>query len=115
MFVSYVVVAAVAAAMNLWAASLALRQAETPVQNAVKLQVPLTWVAPLGVLLLAGAVGLLAGIAVPALGTAAAIGLILYFVCAMFAHLRIGWYATLPFPAMFLALAAAALALRLRA
>jgi hypothetical protein len=28
----------------------------------------------------------------------------------MFAHFRIGWYVTLPFPALFLALAAAALA-----
>jgi DoxX-like family len=67
---------------------------------------------PLGALEFAGAVGLLAGIAVPLLGAAAAIGLILYFVCAIFAHLRIGWYATLPFPAMLLSLAVAALVLR---
>jgi hypothetical protein len=33
--------------------------------------------------------GLLAGFAVPALGTAAAIGLVLYFICAVVAHLRV--------------------------
>jgi NAD(P)H-dependent FMN reductase len=35
------------------------------------------------------AVGLLAGFAVPALGTAAAIGLVVYFICAVTAHLRV--------------------------
>jgi hypothetical protein len=45
---------------------------------------------PLGVLLASGAVGLLAGFAVPALGTAAAIGLVVYFICAVNAHLRVG-------------------------
>jgi hypothetical protein len=44
---------------------------------------------PFGTLLAAGAVGLLVGFAVPALGTAAAIGLVLYFVCAVTAHLRV--------------------------
>jgi hypothetical protein len=45
---------------------------------------------PLGTLLASGAVGLVIGLAVPALGTAAAIGLVLYFVCAVSAHLRVG-------------------------
>jgi hypothetical protein len=44
---------------------------------------------PFGTLLASGAVGLLAGLAVPALGTAAAIGLVLYFTCAVTAHLRV--------------------------
>ena len=44
---------------------------------------------PLGTLLASGAVGLLTGFAVPVLGTAAAIGLVLYFVCAVTAHLRV--------------------------
>ena len=44
---------------------------------------------------------------------AAAIGLVLFFVCAVFAHLRVRWYATLAFPGTFLLLAAAALVLRL--
>jgi DoxX-like family len=112
MFIGYVAVAGLAAVMNLWAASLGLRRADMPVQNAAKMEIPLSWVIPLGVLELAGAVGLLVGIAVPVLGTAAAVGLILYFVCATFAHLRVGWYATLPFPLLFLSVAVAALVLR---
>jgi hypothetical protein len=44
---------------------------------------------PFGVLLACGALGLLVGFAVPVLGTAAAIGLVLYFVCAVSAHLRV--------------------------
>ncbi|MGW0230883.1 DoxX family protein [Actinopolymorpha singaporensis] len=39
-------------------------------------------------LLGAGSVGLIAGFGVPALGTAAASGLVLYFLCAAGAHVR---------------------------
>jgi hypothetical protein len=44
----------------------------------------------LGSLLAAGSLGLLAGFAVPLLGTLAAAGLVLYFVGALIAHLRVG-------------------------
>jgi len=111
MFVGYVAVAVPAAAMNLWAASLDFRRAEMPVANAGKVGVPPTWLLPLGALKLAGALGLIVGIIVPLVGIAAAIGLILFFVCAIFAHLRVGWYATLPFPMAFLLLAVGALVL----
>jgi hypothetical protein len=47
------------------------------------------WMVPLGTVLASGAAGLLAGFAVPALGTAAAIGLVVYFMCAVTAHLRV--------------------------
>ena len=113
MFIGYVAVAVVAAAMNVWAASLDFRRAESAVANAAKVEVPPSWLTPLGALKLAGAVGLIAGIAVPLIGVAAAIGLVLFFVCATFAHLRISWYSTLPFPIAFLLFAVAALALRL--
>ena len=59
-------------------------------------------------MLASGAVGLLAGFAVPALGTAAAIGLILYFICAVSAHLRVGDRGIAP-SVFFLLLAASAL------
>jgi hypothetical protein len=43
---------------------------------------------PIGTLKTAGAVGLLLGlIGVPLIGTAAAIGLVLFFVCAIYTHL----------------------------
>jgi hypothetical protein len=41
---------------------------------------------PFGTLLAAGALGLLVGFAVPVIGTAAAIGLVLYFLGAVGAH-----------------------------
>jgi phosphoglycerol transferase MdoB-like AlkP superfamily enzyme len=56
---------------------------------------------------------LIAGIVVPLIGVAAAIGLVLFFVCAIFAHLRVSWYETLPFPIMFLSFALVALILGL--
>jgi hypothetical protein len=40
-------------------------------------------------LLACGAAGLLAGFAVPMIGTAAAIGLVAYFICAVTAHVRV--------------------------
>jgi hypothetical protein len=63
---------------------------------------------PLGTLLAAGAIGLLIGLAAPLLGEVAAIGLILYFTCAVSAHIRArdpGFGGA----AFFLALAACAL------
>jgi uncharacterized membrane protein YfhO len=112
-FIGYVVVAVLAAAMNVWAASMDFRRAEMAVTNASKVEVPSSWVIPLGALKFAGALGLIAGIVVPLIGVAAAAVLILFFVCAIFAHLRVSWYATLPFPIAFLLLALCALALRL--
>jgi DoxX-like family len=52
--------------------------------------VPESWLTfPIGSLKMAGAVGLLLGlIGVPLVGAAAAIGLILFFVCAMYTHVR---------------------------
>ena len=113
MFIGYVAVAVVAAAMNVWVASLDFRRAEQAVANAAKVEVPPSWLLPLGALKFAGAVGLIAGIAMPFIGVAAAIGLVLFFVCAIFAHLRVSWYSALPFPIAFLLFAVVALVLRL--
>jgi len=113
MFTAYVAVAVTAAAMNTWAACLDLRRADMPVTNAAKVGVPPSWLLPLGFLKLAGAIGLIVGIVTPLIGAAAAAGLVLFFVCATFAHLRVSWYSTLPVPLTFLLFAAAALILRL--
>jgi len=113
MLIGYVAVAVVAAAMNIWAASLDFRRAEQAVANVAKVEVPPSWLLPLGALKFAGAIGLIAGIAMPFIGVAAAIGLVLFFVCAIFAHLRVSWYSALPFPIAFLLFAAVALVLRL--
>ncbi|MCG5470585.1 DoxX family protein [Micromonospora sp. LAH09] len=53
-------------------------------------RLPLSWMPRLGIVLAAGSLGLLAGFAVPPLGTLAAAGLVLYFFGALIAHLRVG-------------------------
>lgn len=113
MYVSYVVLAVLAAAANTCAAATDFLRTSTAVAKANMVEVPLSWLYPLGALKAAGALGLLVGIAVPAVGVAAATGLILFFVCAIFAHLRVRWYATIPFPAALLLGATGALLSRL--
>lgn len=61
-----------------------------PKRQADIMRVPRAWIRPLGTLLGAGALGLLAGLVVPVLGTLAAGGLVLYFIGAFGAHLRVG-------------------------
>jgi hypothetical protein len=89
MEIVYVVVTILAAVANGYAAALNFAGAESVKVVADRVQVSRSWMVPLGTLLASGAVGLLAGFAVPALGAAAGIGLVLYFVCAVTAHLRV--------------------------
>jgi hypothetical protein len=90
MHVSYVIATILAALANGYAAALNFVGAESVKLVADRVQVSRSWMVPLGMVLATGAVGLLTGFAVPALGTAAAIGLVVYFVCAVSAHLRVG-------------------------
>jgi DoxX-like family len=77
--------------------------------TAARLGIPLWLTVPCGILLgLAGA-GLLAGFGLPVLGTAAAAGLVAYFVIALAAHLRARDY-QLAWALSYLSLGAAALA-----
>ena len=86
---TYLVITILAAVANGYAASLNFFGAASVKAVADRVQVSRGWMVPLGTLLACGAVGLLAGFAVPALGAAAAIGLVLYFICAVIAHLRV--------------------------
>jgi hypothetical protein len=90
MHVTYVVTTALAALMNGYAAFLNFSGAESVKVVADRVRVPRGWMVPLGTLLACGAVGLLAGFAVPVLGAAAAVGLVVYFICAVNAHIRVG-------------------------
>jgi hypothetical protein len=90
MHVTYLVTTILVALANGYAASLNFVGAESVKVVADRVQVSRVWMVPLGTLLASGAVGLLTGFAVPALGTAAAIGLVVYFICAVTAHLRVG-------------------------
>ena len=67
----------------------------------------------LAVLLLAGAGGLVAGLWWTPVGVAAAAALVAYFLLAIGAHVRARDVANAPVPAVYLALAGAALALHL--
>jgi uncharacterized membrane protein len=89
MQLSHLVITILAALANGYAASLNFVGAESVKVVADRVQVSRRWMVPLGTLLASGAVGLLTGLAVPALGRAAAIGLVLYFICAVVAHLRV--------------------------
>jgi hypothetical protein len=88
MHIIYIAVTTLAALMNGYAATLNFVAADSVRAVADRLQISQRWMVPFGILLASGAIGLLLGMAVPLLGTAAAIGLILYFICAVAAHLR---------------------------
>jgi hypothetical protein len=89
MHIAYVAVTIMVALANSYAAGLSFAGAESVKVVADKVRVPRNWMIPFGTLLACGAAGLLAGFAVPALGTAAAIGLVVYFICAVSAHIRV--------------------------
>lgn len=112
MFATYVVVTVMAAAANVYAASADVVEPEWLTANMTRLGVPKPWLPSLGALKAAGALGLLVGIWVPAIGVAAGVGLILFFTGAVATVVRARWFAHY-YPAVWLALAAASLALRL--
>ncbi|WP_031167319.1 DoxX family protein [Streptosporangium roseum] len=112
MFAVYLTVTLLAAALYGMAAVANLIGHDYPKNQADKLGVPRSWMRPLGVLLAAGTLGLLAGIAVPILGTLAAGGLVLYFLGAFAAHLRAGDHHFAPWT-LFFCMAVAALAVNL--
>ncbi|MFE9706269.1 DoxX family protein [Streptomyces sp. NPDC005930] len=87
-----------------------LRRAPFVVDPLVSYEVPRSWWTPLAVAKVLGAAGLLAGLAVPAVGVAAAVGLVLYFAGAVVTVLRARSYKTVAFPVLYLAPVAATLA-----
>lgn len=109
---AYVVVTLLAAGANAYAAGVDLARADWVLANMARLGVPRPWLPTLGALKAAGAAGLLVGIAVPALGVAAATGLVVYFLGAVVTVVRARWYAHV-YPLPFLLLAAGSLVLRL--
>jgi hypothetical protein len=78
-------------------------------------KVPVSWLRfPIGTLKVLGALGLLAGLWLPVIGVAAAAGLVIFFVCAMYTHvLARDISAQFGFAGFLLALNVATLALAL--
>jgi hypothetical protein len=76
--------------------------------NSAEVGVPRSWLPALGAVKLAGAGGLVVGLlGVPALGIAAAAGLVLFFIGAVVTHLRARVLYNIAFPGGYLLLSAA--------
>ena len=88
MFTAYVVVTVLASVANAFAATLDFVRYKQVSIAMAKAGVPESWMTMLGILKAAGALGLLVGIGVPVIGTAAAVGLVLFFVGAIITHLH---------------------------
>jgi hypothetical protein len=89
-FAAYVTVTVLASLFTGTAAVTYLVGHDYPKAQVDMKRLPRWWVPMLGGVLAAGSLGLLAGFALPLLGTLAAAGLVLYFVGALIAHLRVG-------------------------
>jgi predicted membrane channel-forming protein YqfA (hemolysin III family) len=112
-FIAYIVVAIVLGLGLAGSASAKIRKDERVTAGLTAAGVPLSWFVPLALLELAGTAGLLIGIWWRPLGIAAAIGVILYFIGAVFFHIRAKDLKGLPAPAALLVVGAVALTLGL--
>lgn len=112
MFVVTVIVSVVLALAALGSAAAKLTENPKIVTTLGGLGVPMAWLPKLAAAEIAGAVGLLIGLAVPAIGIAAAAGLVGYFVGAVITHLKANDHEIVP-PAVLGLVAVAAMALRI--
>ncbi len=107
-----VVLYSITIAANAVIAAADLVRAPFVLANSAAVGVPSSWLPALGLAKAAGAAGLLLGLlGVPVIGLAAGIGLVLFFVGAVVAHVRAGVLRNIGVPAAFLALAAATVVL----
>jgi hypothetical protein len=111
---AYVVAAGLTAAANIYAAIVDFTRPGWLRGNMRQVRVPDSWLTPLGILKAAGALGLLVGVGIPFIGTAAAAGLTVFFVGAVITHLRARDYSLgRGWPLVFLLLAVTTLVLGL--
>ena len=93
MTTAYITVTLIAIAANGFSGIAALVHFQPILPGMAKVGVPTSWLTfPIGTLKTAGALGLATGLALRPLGIAAAIGLVLFFVCAVYTHIRAGDY-----------------------
>lgn len=112
MFVATVIVSVVLALVVVGSAAGKLTRQPRVVDMLATLEVPGAWLPRLAAAEIAGGVGLLVGLAVPAIGIAAAVGLVAYFVGAVITHLRARDDQFVP-PAVLALVALVALVLRI--
>jgi hypothetical protein len=86
---AYIAVTILAAVANGYAAFMNFVGAQSVRAVAARVHVSQQWMVPFGILLACGALGLLLGLFLPVFGLAAAIGLVVYFICALGAHMRV--------------------------
>jgi hypothetical protein len=90
---SYVALTLIAVAANGFSGIAALVHFRPILAGMAKADVPESWLTfPIGTFKTLGALGLAAGLALHPVGIAAAIGLVLFFVCAIYTHIRAGDY-----------------------
>jgi hypothetical protein len=113
MTTAYLAVTLTAIAANGFSGIAALLHFQPIMPGMAKAGVPISWLTfPIGTLKTLGALGLAAGLVYRPFGVSAAIGLVLFFVCAIYTHVRASDYsAQFGLAIGFLALNAAALAL----
>lgn len=106
----YTAVAGLTIVLNAGAAAGDFAKADFVLKTSDEVGVPRSSVPVLAALKAAGALGLLLGLlGVPLIGTAAAAGLVVFFIGAIAFHIRARVFYNIAFPAFFLALAAASL------
>lgn len=113
MFVACAIVTGLLAAVLVGSAAAKLTKVDRAVETITGAGVPIGWFPWLAAIELAGAAGLVVGLGIEPLGVAAAVGVVLYFAGAVIAHVRVRDYAGVVAPAPLLAVAVAALVLRL--
>lgn len=112
MLIAFTVVTIIAIVINAGEAVANFARIPFVKNNAAAVGVPESWLPGLGLAKGAGALGLAAGLAgLQPVGVAAAAGLVLFFVCALVAHIRAKVYHNIAGPILFLCFSIAALAL----
>lgn len=93
MTTAYVAVTLTAIAANGFSGIAALLHFKPIMPGMANAGVPISWLTfPIGTLKTLGALGLAAGLVFRPLGISAAIGLVFFFVCAIYTHVRAGDY-----------------------
>ncbi|WP_371781103.1 DoxX family protein [Streptosporangium subroseum] len=111
MSTAYVIVTVLAAAWVGFSAVSVFMRAKWVVGPLAEYGVPRAWWPWLGTAKAAGAAGLVVGLFVPAVGIAAGIGLVVYFVGAVITVIRARSYKHIPFPLLYLVPVVVAMAL----
>ncbi|OXM44401.1 DoxX family protein [Amycolatopsis alba] len=111
---AYLTVAIVTIVINAGIAAADFARVPFVLKNSAEVDVPPSWIPPLASLKAAGAGGLLLGLlGMPFVGTAAAAGLVLFYIGAVITHVRARVLYNIAFPGGFLALAVATFVLDL--